>query len=140
MSTDGSYFSDRKTLRHLHKPPPSVIRCAVYVKTLNALCQLPARTLAYTHSSPMGSAVCRRRSEKLTWPYSTSMSALCCLCLSCRCMILTSAYVNSCSSSSSAEDKGDMHKHKIKKKYRVSISYLMTMHTKNSMAFWEIHL
>lgn len=59
-------------------------------------------TLAYTHSSSLGSALCRGLFEILTWPYSTSWSTVCCgTRLPFR--ILTSAYVNSCPSSSCAK-------------------------------------
>lgn len=57
---------------------------------------LATRTLAYTHSSSLGSAICRGLSEILIWPYSTSSSVFCGTFLAFR--MFTSAYVNSCSS------------------------------------------
>lgn len=57
---------------------------------------LATRTLAYTHSSSLGSAICRGLCEILIWPYSTSSSVFCGTFLAFR--MFTSAYVNSCSS------------------------------------------
>lgn len=77
-----------KIPRHLDK---DLLRLRPVVQSLaETPNHVAGRTLAYTQSSPVGSAGCRGLFEILTWPYSTSTSALfCCTCLPLR--IFTSA-------------------------------------------------
>lgn len=60
------------------------------------------RTAAYTLSASLRVAICRGLFEMLTWPYSTSWGVVCGTCLSLFRMF-TSAYVNSCASSTWVE-------------------------------------